>query len=60
MNTRDEPVTLVQVACSVCRHEIPVFEAITPEASDYVAHFCGPDCYRSWLASSHTPGDDTF
>lgn len=36
------------VACDVCFREIPQSEAINAEASDYVAHFCGLDCYRLW------------
>ena len=59
-HTRDESVTTVQVACSACQSEIPVSEAISFEATDYVAHFCGLDCYQRWLAVSHTFGDDTF
>jgi hypothetical protein len=58
--TRDESVATAQIACTVCQHEIPVTEAISFEATDYVAHFCGLECYQRWLAASHTPGDDTF
>jgi hypothetical protein len=49
-----------QVACSVCRQQVPMSEAMNAEASDYVAHFCGLDCFQRWLAASRTPGDDTF
>jgi hypothetical protein len=28
--------------------EIPLSEAIVPEAKDYVVHFCSPDCYQKW------------
>ena len=59
-DTRDESVTTVQVACSVCQHEVPVSEALSFEASDYVAHFCGLECYRRWMATSQMSGDDTF
>jgi hypothetical protein len=48
------------IACSACKDEVLVTEALSFEASDYVAHFCGLDCYQRWLAASHTPGDDTF
>ena len=60
MHTHEESVTIVHVACSVCRHEVPATEAISFEATDYVAHFCGLECYQRWLNTSHTPGDDTF
>ena len=36
------------VACESCLKEIPRPEAINTEASDYVAHFRGIDCYRVW------------
>ena len=50
----------VQVACSVCHESIPMSEAMSAEATNYVAHFCGLDCYQRWLDMSRTPGDDTF
>jgi len=36
------------VACKVCLTEIPRSEASSSEASDYVVHFCGLDCYEKW------------
>ncbi|QJR11264.1 hypothetical protein DSM104443_02337 [Usitatibacter rugosus] len=60
IHTHEESVTMIHVSCAVCRHEVPVDEAINAEASDYVAHFCGLECYQRWLTLSHTPGDDTF
>lgn len=40
--------TEAQVACAVCLKEVPLSEALVPEASDYFAHFCGLDCYAKW------------
>jgi len=40
------------VACDICRKEVPLSEAKIPEASDYVAHFCGLDCYAKWQKES--------
>lgn len=37
------------VQCDVCLKEIPTSEAQNAEASDYVAHFCGLDCYDKWV-----------
>ena len=31
-----------------CMKEIPRSEAKVDEASDYVAYFCGLDCYDKW------------
>lgn len=50
-NTTDE-----QVSCEICLKEIPASEAQNAEASDYVAHFCGLDCYDKW---SHQETDTT-
>jgi len=40
-----------QVACEICLAEVPLSEAKSEEASDYVAHFCGLDCYDKWRKS---------
>ena len=37
-----------QVPCAVCEHEVPVSEAVVREASDYMAYFCGLECYERW------------
>jgi hypothetical protein len=36
------------VPCWVCLKEIPVSEATSEEAVDYVLHFCGLECYAKW------------
>jgi hypothetical protein len=40
------------LACPVCHREIPVSAAVWREGSDYVAHFCGLDCYDRWRHQS--------
>jgi len=40
------------VSCQICLHEIPLSEAVVPEASDYVAYFCSLDCYAAWQAQA--------
>lgn len=37
-----------RVACKVCFKEIPLSEAVNEEATDYILHFCGLDCYAKW------------
>ncbi|HHJ80867.1 MAG TPA: DUF3330 domain-containing protein [Candidatus Tenderia electrophaga] len=37
------------VQCDVCLKEVPASESKSAEASDYVAHFCGLDCYAQWV-----------
>ena len=36
------------VACDVCLKEVPKSEAMSPEATEYVMHFCGLECYEQW------------
>jgi hypothetical protein len=43
-------------ACTGCRAEVPVSEALVAEAVDYVMHFCGLACYAEW-AKQRLPGD---
>ncbi|HEY4697916.1 MAG TPA: DUF3330 domain-containing protein [Gallionella sp.] len=45
-----------KVSCSICRKEVPLSEAVIPEAADYVAHFCGLECYAKWKRQSERPG----
>ena len=48
MTTNDKPVKVERVSCEICLKEVPISEAVVPEATDYVAHFCGLDCYEKW------------
>ena len=46
-----EPALEVElVDCEVCLKEIPVSEANSEEARDYVVYFCGLECYARWRA----------
>jgi len=57
MTTNDKPVKVERVACEICLKEVPISEAIVPEATDYVAHFCGLACYQKWK-NQRGPLDD--
>lgn len=46
------------IACDVCMNEIPASGAKSDEASDYVAHFCGVECYDKWKAQDTDDSDD--
>ncbi len=37
-----------QVSCEVCLTSVPMSEADISEAEDYVAYFCGLECYAQW------------
>ncbi len=53
MTTHPRPETVAeQVPCDVCHKEIPLSEANRFEAQDYVAHFCGLECYSIWKQRS--------
>lgn len=45
-----------KVSCMICRKEVPLSEAVIPEAADYVAHFCGLECYAQWKKKSEHSG----
>ena len=56
-SNRDAQVVRQRIPCEVCQHEIPLSEALVPEAADYVAYFCSLDCYAAWrtrAAESYT------
>lgn len=42
--TADQPL----VSCEICLKSIPISEAKNAEAEDYVAYFCGLECYDVW------------
>lgn len=50
MTAQGKPPGIEQVACGVCLKEVPKSEAMVAEATDYVLHFCGLDCYAKWQA----------
>lgn len=48
MQSNDEPTEGTMVECDICLKEIPASEARNSEATDYVRHFCGLECYEKW------------
>ena len=43
--------TAVRITCAVCRYEVPISEAVVPEATDYLIYIFGLDCYQRWRES---------
>ena len=37
-----------KVACEVCLKEIPLSEATSVKATDYIVYYCGLECYDQW------------
>ncbi len=50
------PSEVEKIPCDVCRKEVPLSEAMIPEAEEYVAHFCGLECYEKWKQESNQKG----
>ncbi|QDX80624.1 hypothetical protein B9N43_04810 [Denitratisoma sp. DHT3] len=48
MGVENKPPELQKVTCEECRKEIPNSAAMVSEVVDYVAYFCGLDCYQEW------------
>ncbi len=48
------------VACDICRKEVPISVAKTPEAVDYVVHFCGLECYAEWKRQNGKQQDEAI
>ena len=53
MKTQPRPQSPSElVSCKICQKEVPLSAANTFEAVDYVAHFCGIECYSEWKHQS--------
>lgn len=37
------------ISCEICLKNIPLSEADSSEAEEYIAYFCGLECYDTWL-----------
>lgn len=48
MNSKKSTENRELVECEICLKEIPASEAKNEEASDYVLHFCGLECFDKW------------
>lgn len=48
MVKKSNPSEDKKISCKICLKEVPLSEAKSAEAVDYVAYFCGLDCYNEW------------
>ena len=56
MTNHPRPDTVTEkISCDICHKEIPLSEANRFEVEDYVAHFCGLECYSTWKQRSESP-----
>lgn len=55
-NTKQEQQDDELISCDVCMKAVPRSASKSVEVDDYVAHFCGLDCYQSWLDKDDDEG----
>ena len=48
-----------KVSSAICHKEIPLSEALIPEAADYMVYFCGLECYPKWKKRSESSGQQS-
>ncbi len=48
------------IPCDVCEKEVPLSEALTSEAEDYVMYFCGVDCLEHWRKKAEQQYGETL
>ena len=41
-----------RIRCSTCGCDIPWDEVVVPDATNYIVHFCGLDCYAEWRTAA--------
>jgi hypothetical protein len=49
-NSDDVGFPTASIRCAVCGIEVPLDEAVVPEATDQLTYLCGLDCYAHWRA----------
>ena len=54
MTEKMTPKEPEHVSCDICMKEIPIDEANSFEAVDYVIHFCGLECFEKWKQQKQT------
>jgi len=47
-STETLPTDEQLVSCKLCLESVPLSESEISEAEDYVAYFCGLECYDVW------------
>ena len=51
-NSDDVGFPTASIRCAVCGIEVPLDEAVVPEAADQLTYLCGLDCYARWRSSA--------
>ena len=53
-NSHDTQMPATLVRCVICAIEVPLDEAVVPEAADFLVYLCGFDCYARWRQAAAT------
>jgi len=48
MHTTIKPSEDAIISCEICYQEVPVSEAKSEEAADYIIHYFGLECFDKW------------
>jgi len=54
MSEKMTPKEPEHISCDICMKEVPIDEANSFEAQDYVVHFCGLECYEKWRSKKRS------
>ena len=57
MCPRERPGEPEHINCEICLKEVPLDEAQSNEAKDYIVHFCGLECYHVWEEQQKKAGE---
>ena len=49
------PTDEQRVTCEVCIDSIPLSESNIMEAEEYIAYFCGLECFDTWVHQKDQP-----
>ena len=55
MTTSEKLLEMELIECEICLREVPITEATSPEATDYVVHYYGLTCYDRWMNQDGKP-----
>jgi len=59
MIERNKLIEPEKVSCEVCLKEIPISEASSVKATDYIMYYCGLECYEKWKKQAEKSGKES-
>ena len=58
MSDKNTPKEPEHISCNICMKEVPLDLASSFEATDYVIHFCGLECFNKWKEKKQSQQGD--